>query len=120
LSLLIVLADVAIKLPGRAATAAVAVLVSIGGAAAVVAVRHRRGRLAAIRGLAVPATTGVLAAVGAAIPFLANGRVGLPGVSFDNDTSAHLLWAETLRSPAVGVRYGGLPTGYPLGPHSLV
>ena len=119
LSLLIVLAAVAIKLPGRAVTAAVALLVTIVAAAILVAVRHRREGMAMVRGLAVPLTAGILAAAGAAIPFLANGRVGLLGVSFDNDTASHLLWAETLRSPSVADRYGPIPTGYPLGPHSL-
>jgi hypothetical protein len=119
LALLIVLADVAIELPGRAVTAAVVVLVLIVGAAILVAVRRRREGLAMLRSLVVPATAGILAAVGASIPFLANGTVGLPGVSFNNDTSVHLLFAEMLRSPAVAARYGGLPNSYPLGPHSL-
>ncbi len=72
------LADVAIKLPGRAVTAAVAVLALIVAAAVLVAVRRRREGLAMVRGLAVPATAGVLAAVGASIPFLANGTSGSP------------------------------------------
>jgi hypothetical protein len=120
LALLIVLADIAIQLPGRAVTATVAVLGVIAAAAILVVLRRQRDGWGTVRSLAIPAAAGILAAVGAAIPFLANGTVGLPGVSFDNDTSMHLLWAEMLRSPAVAARYGGLPNSYPLGPHSLV
>lgn len=114
LSALIVVAWVAIKLPGRAVTAAV-VLLAVVLTAAVVVFRGRRKsrpRIAAV--LVVP-----VAAAGAAIPFLANGRTGLLGVSLDNDTANHLIWAESLRQPAVATRYG-VPSGYPLGPHSLV
>ena len=118
LALLIIVADVAIKLPGRAATSAVACAVVTVAAAVLVVVRRIRDRPAP-GGLAVALITVVVAAFGAAIPFIANGHVGLPGVSLDNDTANHLVWAEALQSPTAGARYGGLPSGYPLGPHSL-
>jgi hypothetical protein len=113
LSALVVIAAIAIKLPGRAVTAAIVLLIVVLAAGALV-VRGRR----ASRPPIVALLTLLMAAFGAAIPFLANGRVGLPGVSLDNDTANHLIWAEALRSPVVGARYG-LPAGYPLGPHSL-
>lgn len=121
---LIVLASIAIKLPGRATTSAVILLVAVLVSAIILIgpwVRHRevslRSRLGRRSGR-VPLLTIALTAFGTAIPFIANGRVGLLGVSFDNDTANHLQWAEALRSPVVGARYG-LPDGYPLGPHSL-
>jgi hypothetical protein len=113
LSLLIVLCGIAVKLPGNAMTSALVVLLVALAAAAVSVVR--RGR---IRSPGVAVTVGVIAAFGAGIPFIANGRVGLLGVSLDNDTAAHLYYAEALRSPVTRHLYG-LPGGYPLGPHSL-
>jgi hypothetical protein len=118
LALLILIADVAIKLPGRAVTAAVACAVVTVAAAVLVVIRRLRDR-PAVRGLAVALITMVVAAFGAAVPFIANGHVGLPGVGLDNDTANHLVWAEALQSPVAAARYGGLPNGYPLGPHSL-
>ncbi|MGZ4322691.1 MAG: hypothetical protein ACXVHJ_11710 [Solirubrobacteraceae bacterium] len=113
LSLLIVISGIAIKLPGKAVTAAIVVLLAL-IASAVVILRHSN-RI----GLPVgPAIAGAIAALGAAFPFIANGRVGLPGVSLDNDTAQHLIYAEALRSPVTRSIYG-LPSGYPLGPHSL-
>jgi hypothetical protein len=114
LSLLILIASIAIRLPGRAATAAVLLLVVLVAAGALVAVRRGPRALPVL-----PLIVGSAAACGAAIPFIANGRVGLLGVSVDNDTAAHLMYAEALRSPVVRNAYG-LPSGYPLGPHSLV
>ena len=111
---LIVIAAIAIKLPGRAVTAAVVLLVLLLASGALVMRRSRT-----VRAPVVALLTLLVAGFEAAIPFLANGRVGLLGVSLDNDTANHLIWAEALRSPAAGTRYG-LPTGYPLGPHSLV
>lgn len=115
---LIVIAAAAIRLPGRATTAAIVLLIVILLCAFVVARGWRSGRAPKgdvwLAGLAAL----LLAGFGAAIPFIANGHIGLPGVSLDNDTANHLVWAQALRSPVVGQRYG-LPTGYPLGPHSL-
>ena len=44
---------------------------------------------------------------------------GLLGVSLNNDTSAHLVWAEGLRSDLMAELYP-LPGGYPLAPHALM
>lgn len=125
LAALIVISAVVIKLPGRDVTAAAVLLAVVLVAAAIVVrdlvIRHRTSQGALWRpteAWLVAPTTLLLAVLGAAIPFVANGHVGLPGVSLDNDTANHMVWAEALRSPAVGVRYG-VPTGYPLGPHSL-
>lgn len=112
---LVTLAGLLIKLPGRAATAAIILLVIVLAALAVVVWRGGRPRTSVL----VPALVVLVTLAGAAIPFIANGRLGLPGVSLDNDTAAHLVWAEALRSPAVAQRYG-FNQGYPLGPHSLV
>lgn len=112
-SLLILLSSVAIKLPGDAGTAAAALLAALLVAAAILVWRRRRIRF--------PGTTLAvvgLAGFGAAIPFIANGRVGLLGVSLDNDTASHLEYAEGLRSAITRSLYG-VPSGYPLGPHSL-
>jgi hypothetical protein len=113
LSLLILISSLAIKLPGTAVTAAVLLLVLLLASAVLVGIRREKWRFPGVALAAI-----CVAAFGAAIPFIANGRAGLPGVSLDNDTSSHLVYAEGLRS-AVSRRLYGVPTGYPLGPHSL-
>lgn len=115
LSLLIVIASIAIQLPGHAGTAAVVLLLALLAAAAVVIRRGTPRR----RPPVLPLIVAVVATFGASIPFIANGRVGLLGVSLDNDTAAHLIWAEGLRGPVLSTS-SGVPAGYPLGPHSLV
>jgi hypothetical protein len=110
----IVVASIAIVLPGRAVTAAVILLILTVAAAGLLVARR------ALPGWsATPWVMLAVAAFGAAIPFIANGRTGLMGVGLDNDTAAHLLYADSLRSAAVR-HYWAIPPGYPLGPHSLV
>lgn len=109
---LMVLSDVAISLPGRVWTAVVAVvLVSV----AAVWVGARRGAPwpSITEGLAVA----VAILVFVSIPFLANARVGVLGVSLLNDTHWHLLLAEGLRRPSISAY--GYGVGYPLGPHAV-
>ncbi len=112
LATLVVLSSVAIRLPGRGTTAAVVCVVALLAALLVVGSRSPLGwpwRAALVA---------VCAVLGASIPFLANGRVGILGPGLDNDMSVHLLWAEGLRSSSVEAMYA-IQNGYPLGPHSL-
>ena len=107
-------ASLGVRLPGNATTSGVLV-------AAVVVVAlvwlQRSGHL----GLPSPTTvlTGGLAAAVGAIPFVSTGTIGILGVSVNNDTGVHLLWAEGLRSVEMGRLYPA-NDGYPLGPHSLL
>lgn len=117
LCVLIVLADLAIKLPGRAVTAGLVLAVVTAAATVLVVIRRRRAR-PALGAIVTAVVTAGIAAFGAAIPLIANGRVGLLGVSLDNDTANHMIWAEALRTPIARQLYG-LPPGYPLGPHSF-
>jgi hypothetical protein len=112
LATLVVLSAVAIRLPGRATTA-VLVCVAVTLAAAVLVWQQTKISWP-WRALAVM----VLPVLGASVPFLANGRVGILGVGLDDDMSVHLLWAEGLRSPLMSALYPS-SVGYPLGPHSL-
>jgi hypothetical protein len=113
LASLIVLVGAAIKLPGREVTALIVAVVALGVAAGFLV----RRRSLPIRGgdLAVAAVS----MLAASIPFIASGRVGLPGVSVLNDTETHLLLAEGLRSARIATLWG-TGNGYPLGPHSVV
>lgn len=113
LSLLVLIASIAIRLPGRATTAAAGLLIVLIAAGGLVAIRVRLRALPLVQLI-----VGSMAALFAAVPFIANGRVGLLGVSLDNDTASHLEYAEALSSPVTRRLYG-LPPGYPLGPHSL-
>ncbi len=118
-SVLIVVSFIAIKLPGRGTTAVVTAVTVVVASGVLIALRRpwseqRRARWTGI----APAVAAAISAFGATIPFIANGRIGLLGVSLDNDTAAHLRWAQALRVPVVGTRYG-LNTAYPVGPHSV-
>jgi hypothetical protein len=112
LATLVVLSAIAIRLPGRGVTSTVVCLVALLLAGAVVRPRVTVGW----PWRAVLVAT--LPLLGASVPFLANGRVGVLGVGLDNDMSVHLLWAEGLRSASTASLYA-LQNGYPVGPHSL-
>lgn len=113
LGALIVLAGAAIKLPGKGVTAACVVALAL---AAATAFLLRSGRMQIRWGDLVILVAPLL---GASLPFLANGRVGLQGIGLNNDSHSHLLWAEGLRS-ATMAKLWGAQNGYPLGPHSVV
>ena len=121
-AVLLVLAGGGIRLPGRAATAAILCIVALLIAGTYLVVR----RVAPIAWHQL--VIGGFALAGASVPFIASGRVGVLGAGLDNDMAVHLLWAEALRSgrmahlwqvvngAPVGVGY----EGYPLGPHGVV
>ena len=109
-SLLLVVTAVALRSPGRDTTALVVVCVLCGGCA----LWLRRGLLA--RPSPVLVVAGLAVALGTAVPFLANARVGILGVSYNNDLAAHLPWTLSL----LGDHRAHPPSaGYPLGPHSV-
>lgn len=110
---LVILAEATIRLPGRGATA-VAILAFALVVAGAFLIRRRTSPMRASDLL-----VGAVPLIATSVPFLASGRVGLPGVSVLNDTSNHLLWAEGLLSAHMHSLYRP-PAGYPLGPHSLV
>ncbi|HLH65512.1 MAG TPA: hypothetical protein VKV27_07400 [Solirubrobacteraceae bacterium] len=112
LAALIVVSEAAIELPGGPVAAVTA---------AALAVALSTGFLLWRRSAPIGAgqlIAAALALCASAIPFVANGRVGLPGVSLDDDTATFLLYTEGLRSPAMH-RLWGPANGYPLGPQSL-
>ncbi|HEY5317702.1 MAG TPA: hypothetical protein VIJ20_06960 [Solirubrobacteraceae bacterium] len=113
LASLIVLTAAAIKLPGRGLAAAI-----VCGLAVLVAVVYLLWK-ARPRFPVGDLLVGGSSLLGASILFIASGRVGLPGPTWDNDMAVHLLAGEALRSSRMAKFYGGLLTGYPTGPHSL-
>jgi len=116
IALLIALATAAVQLPGRATTGALVLAAATVAAAASLA----RSRLRPARGLVVGMLlAGAAATAVTTLPFLSAGHVGIPGVSLNNDTAVHLLWADGLRSALVERLYPA-NSGYPLGPHSLI
>jgi hypothetical protein len=110
---LMIVCEVAIRLPGRAWTAVV-VLILVCAASLWVARRGRPVSWPRAEGLVV----GLVLLLVASVPFIANARVGVLGISFLNDTHWHLILAEELRRPALKAleTYG---PGYPLGPHAI-
>ena len=113
LAALMVITSIAITLPGRAVTSVIITLLVLVAAAVLAVMRRDRWRV-----YWTPVAVVLLTGFGAAIPFLSTGRVGLPGVALDNDMASHLEYAEALRSSVTRAIYG-LPSAYPLGPHSL-
>ena len=114
--MLLVLAGVAVRLPGHDVTAA-AVLV----AATLVSLLYLRGRIGGLRdalpvGLPVVAIT----VAAASLPFAIAGYVGILGSGLVNDDMAsHLIIADYIRDYS-----GEVPSfirgGYPIGPHAVV
>jgi hypothetical protein len=113
LAAVLVVGTLAARLPGRAATALVAIAV-VGLAATAILVATRTGP--------PPVPAALIAAVagfGAALPFIVNGRVGVLGAGLVNDDMAsHLVMADWVATHA-GLEPGLIADGYPLGPHSL-
>ncbi len=116
LSALLVICGIAIKLPGHAVTAAVAVGVALIGC--FVVFERSRAPTGTVRTAAIVAVLG--AALVAAIPFATSGRVGILGQGLVNDDMAsHLLFTEWISSHA-GPTPDLIKDGYPLGPHAIV
>jgi hypothetical protein len=112
LALLMCVCGVAVRLPGHGLTA----LVLVGALTAVLALLARRRA-----SLRVPGETLLVSALVVAwtcIPYVANARAGLLGVSFNNDLSVHLVAAQHFVDPS-SVN-NPLTAGYPVGPHSIV
>lgn len=110
---LMIVANAAIKLSGRGVTASAVVGVALAAAAGFL--WRRRVLPVQPSDIAICA----LALIAASVPFIASGRVGVPGVSVLNDTANHLIFAEGLRSSAIAKLWPP-PAGYPLGPHSVI
>ncbi len=118
LALLVIAANLAIKLPGRVTTAWIALAVLVAAGAGVLIWRGREGRLGRFVPPAVLAA--LLAGFVVSIPFLVNGRVGPLGQGLINDDMAsHLLFTDWVATHA-GRTPDLISDGYPLGPHALV
>jgi hypothetical protein len=113
LAAVVLLAWLAMRLPGHGTTAAVAIaLATI--ASALLLVRGRPD----LRPLweALPVAALVLAAC--SLPFVANGRIGELGVWVLDDLAGHMAQADAMRTLGTGADYTA--PGYPIGPHALV
>jgi hypothetical protein len=113
---LTIVAPLAIRLPGRAVTAAIVIGVAL--LAGLIATRHtmqpwRKGHWV---GLAVIAVT----LIAAALPFLISGHSGVLGEGiYTNDHAAQLYWTDWLQN-GFGPEPSAVAFGYPVGPQSLV
>ena len=123
LAALLVVAGIAVKLPGHGTAVAVALAATLVVSAAFLLVR--RPPSAATTGRAGNRRVGGLVAaglalLGASLPFIAAGKIGILGVGLVNDDMAnHLLvtsWLDERFSPEPVL----VDQGYPLGPHALV
>ncbi len=115
---LLVLSGIAIKLPGHATAVAVAIPAAVG--IALVWLWVSGGAVGFGRAAAIAAVPALVAVVGASLPFVASGRVGILGVGLVNDDMAsHLVIADWIGSHA-GSAPKLVEQGYPVGPHALV
>ena len=116
ISALLVVCGIAVKLPGHAVTAAIAVGLALVGCFVVFG--RTRAPAGTIRIGAVVVVIG--AALVAAIPFATSGRIGILGQGLVNDDMAsHLLFTEWISTHA-GPTPDLIKGGYPLGPHAIV
>jgi hypothetical protein len=119
---LVVAAGLLVRMPGRAATAAVVIVLAL--AVGLVAIRRslvggagrRRARALQPGGLAVIA---IVITVGS-IPFWLGGHGGVLGEGiYTNDHAAQLYWTDWLQK-GFGPEPNAVAFGYPVGPQSLV
>ena len=112
LAALLVIATVAVELPGEGIAGAAALGCVIVLAGAFTARGAPWGELAVVA---------VLALLVAALPFLAAGHVGILGVTDNGDLGGHIQLAESVRTgdPPAGLD-PGWHTNYPTGSHALV
>ena len=119
LCVLLVLGAAGTVVPGRATTMFVVIVALALAAAAWIGWRDRADLAQLARHALDPAVLLALVLAGTLVPFLANGRVGLTGPSFNNDSRFHMWAAEHLLA-GEAVPANVLGGGYPLGPHGLV
>jgi hypothetical protein len=110
---LMIVCQVAVSLPGHGWTAGVVVLVLCAVAVGIGARRHAGWPDPADL---VPVAIAVL--VITTVPFLANARVGVLGISVLNDTHWHLFLAQGLLDPSIRP-LDDFGVGYPLGPQAV-
>ena len=116
LAALLVLAGVAIRLPGHAATAFVVLALAVIASAA-----YLRGRVSGLgEALALGTPVVLITVAAAALPFAIAGDVGILGAGLVNDDMAsHLIIADYIADPG-GVVPSFIKGGYPIGPHAIV
>ncbi|HVE68000.1 MAG TPA: hypothetical protein VNB64_05405 [Solirubrobacteraceae bacterium] len=114
LAVLLVVARIAVELPGRAGTSLAAMSAVLLGSLALLARARRPAPGVAL----VAAVTAGLVLAAVSLPFLANGRFGPLGVSVNNDPALHVAWVGELRDGVTPVPER--PRGYPIGPHAVM
>jgi hypothetical protein len=119
LALLLVVAAIGIRLPGRADTAAALIALAI--VVSAVYLWHSRTPNRPPLGMPLWAWgMALVVAIVALIPFGAVGRVGILGVGTNDDMTEHLLAAWALQGPHADVLSKLVHSGYPIAPHALV
>ncbi|HEY1596275.1 MAG TPA: hypothetical protein VGF74_12825, partial [Thermoleophilaceae bacterium] len=114
-ALLLVLTEVAARLPGRTITAAVVVAVVFLAAGLVLLAAPYPPALVATDGFILA----VLSLLIAGLPFAVSGHFGVLGVGDNNDMSVHMGASYWLQTHAVQQDVMLVKPGYPLGPHAM-
>ncbi len=114
LAALLAVCSFTIRMPQRATTTLVAVIVL-----AIAALLVLRGRvLPSAESLAVALPAIALTLLFASIPFIASGHVSVLGIGINNDLAGHLHYTAWLEDPS-GIAPHAVREGYPVGPHGL-
>ncbi|HEX6461403.1 MAG TPA: hypothetical protein VF032_20975 [Thermoleophilaceae bacterium] len=114
-ALLLIVCDVAAKLPGRTVTAAVVLAVLVALSVLVLLAAPYPPAAVATDGLALS----VLSLLLVGLPFGVSGHFGVLGVGDNNDMSVHMGAAYWLQTHALQQDVMLVKPGYPLGPHAI-
>lgn len=114
LATLLVAGSLAARLPGRATTTLVVIVLLLVGALA-----YLRGRALPSGSLRLALPVALLTLLVASIPFIASGNLSVLGIGVNNDLAGHLHYAAWLEDP-IGITPTEIKNGYPMGPHGLV
>ena len=114
LAALIAVCSFTIRLPHRATTTLVVLVIL--ALASLVVLRGRAFPSPVSLAVAVPAA--LLTLLIASIPFIASGHVSLLGIGINNDLAGHLHYTAWLEDPS-GIAPHAVREGYPVGPHGL-
>jgi len=114
-ALLLILTEIAARLPGRTVTAAIVLAVAVGIAVLVLLADPYALELTFTDGVALA----VLSLLLVGLPFAVSGHFGVLGVGDNNDMSVHMGASYWLQTHAVQQDVMLVKPGYPLGPHAL-
>lgn len=114
LAILLAVCSLTIRLPHRATTTLIALVLVVVASLAIL----RGAAVPGMRSLAIGGPAALVTLLIASLPFIASGHVGILGIGVNNDLAGHLHYTAWLLDPTSLVP-STIRNGYPLGPHGL-